>query len=83
MNPEQVKQIIEAGLPGAIAHVQGDDGVHFEAVVISASFAGQTPIKRHQVVFATLGNRMQTNEIHVLGLKTYTPEQWQTLNSTK
>lgn len=83
MNPEQVKQIIETGLPDAIAHVEGDDGVHFEAVVVSADFAGKTPIKRHQMVFATLGDRMQSNEIHALGLKTYTPEQWQTINSPK
>ena len=76
MQAEQIKQLIEAGLPGCQAIVTGDDGAHFDATVISEAFAGQSMVKQHQMVYATLGNRMEA-EIHALALRTLTPEQWQ------
>lgn len=76
MQAEQIKQLIEAGIPGCQAIVSGDDGAHFEATVISEVFAGQSMVKQHQMVYATLGNRMQA-EIHALSIRTLTPEQWQ------
>ena len=74
MNPGTIKQMIEAGLPGARAEVQGDDGVHFEALVISPAFAGKLPLARHRMVYATLGERMG-GEIHALALRTLTPDE--------
>ena len=72
MNPELIRQLIEQGLPGARADVQGADGVHFEATVVSAQFAGKMPLARHRMVYATLGERMG-GEIHALALKTLAP----------
>jgi acid stress-induced BolA-like protein IbaG/YrbA len=74
MTPETIKQLIESGLPGAEARVAGDDGTHFEAIVISADFAGKNMLAQHRMVYATLGARMGT-EIHALALRTLTPEQ--------
>ncbi|MCU0754346.1 MAG: BolA family transcriptional regulator [Xanthomonadales bacterium] len=74
MTPEQIHQLIAAGLPEAQITVRGDDGVHFEAVVVSAAFAGLPPLKRHRLVYATLGERMG-GAIHALSLKTLTPEE--------
>jgi acid stress-induced BolA-like protein IbaG/YrbA len=72
MNSETIEQLIRAGLPDAEVTVTGDDGVHFEAVVISRSFAGKTTLQRHRMVYATLGALMG-NEIHALGLRTEVP----------
>jgi acid stress-induced BolA-like protein IbaG/YrbA len=66
--------MIEAGLPGARATVNGADGVHFDAVVVSEAFVGVPTIKRHRLVYATLGSQMG-NEIHALALKTLTPQE--------
>lgn len=74
MNPDVIKHLIETGLPGAQARVQGDDGVHFEATVVFEGFAGKLPIARHRMVYATLGERMG-GEIHALALRTVTPEE--------
>ncbi|WP_240126544.1 BolA family protein [Thermomonas alba] len=74
MNAEHIRQLIESGLPGARAEVRGDDGVHFEATVIYAGFAGKLPLARHRMVYATLGKRMG-GEIHALQLKTLTPDE--------
>jgi acid stress-induced BolA-like protein IbaG/YrbA len=74
MNAETIRQLIEQGLPGARAEVHGEDGVHFEAHVVCAQFAGKLPLARHRMVYATLGERMG-GEIHALALRTQTPEE--------
>ena len=74
MNALQIQQLIEAGLPGARAEVQGEDGVHFEATVVCDAFAGKLPLARHRMVYATLGGRMG-GEIHALALRTLTPDE--------
>jgi acid stress-induced BolA-like protein IbaG/YrbA len=54
--------------------VQGEDGVHFEATVVSEAFAGKLPLARHRMVYATLGEKMG-GEIHALQLRTVTPAE--------
>ncbi len=76
MNADLIQQLIEAGLPGARAQVQGDDGVPFEATVVSEAFRGKLPLARHRMVYATLGERMG-GEIHALALRTLTPDEAQ------
>jgi len=75
MNPQEIARLIEAGLAGAKAQVRSEDNVHFEAVVISAAFAGKRRVQRHQLVYATLGAAMG-NEIHALALQVYTPDEF-------
>jgi acid stress-induced BolA-like protein IbaG/YrbA len=72
MDSATIKTLIEQGLPGARADVEGADGVHFEAVVIAEAFAGKLPLARHRLVYATLGDLMG-GAIHALSLKTLTP----------
>jgi acid stress-induced BolA-like protein IbaG/YrbA len=74
MNAETIRQLIEQGLPGARVHVEGADGVHFEAWVVSDAFRGKLPLARHRMVYATLGELMG-GAIHALALKTQTPEE--------
>lgn len=71
MTKDDIRLLIETGLPGAHVSVTGDDGRHFEAVVVSAAFAGKTPLAQHRMVYATLGDRMG-GEIHALRLTTRT-----------
>jgi len=77
MQAQDIQQLIEEQLPDARVLVQGDDGVHFEAVVVSAAFIGKSLVQQHRLVYAALGERMEREEIHALALKTYTPEAWQ------
>ena len=72
MNADTIRQLIETGLPGSRVEVQGEDGVHFEAVVVAEAFAGKLPLARHRMVYATLGEKMG-GEIHALQLRTLTP----------
>ena len=69
MNKDEIKKLIEAGLPNATVIVHGDDGQHFEAEVVCADFAGKLPLAQHRMVYATLGDKMG-RDIHALALKT-------------
>ena len=74
MDPARIQTLIETGLPGARVEVSGDDGVHFEAEIVSDAFRGKLPLARHRMVYATLGERMG-GAIHALSLRTLTPDE--------
>ena len=76
MDPEEVKKLIAAGLPGCEVTVKGD-GSHFDAIVVGEVFAGQSPVKQQQLVYATVNDYITSGQLHALSIKTYTPEQWQ------
>ncbi len=75
METEAVAKLIRQGLIGAEVRVTGD-GSHFDAVVISLDFEGQTPIKRQRLVMETVRAQIASGELHALSIKTYTPGQW-------
>jgi acid stress-induced BolA-like protein IbaG/YrbA len=75
MNAEQLQSLIAQGLSCEHLEVSGD-GRHWSAVIVSAAFEGKRPIARHQMVYATLGQRMHTDEVHALSMKTLTPSEW-------
>jgi len=80
VTPESVRLNIAQGMATEHLSVSGDDGTHFEAVIVSEVFAGKTCVQRHQLVYKTLGDRMRA-EIHALSMKTYTPQEWENSSS--
>ena len=75
LSAQQLQLYITQHLACEYIQVLGDDGTHFEAVIVSTAFVGKTMIQQHQQVYTALGDRMRS-EIHALSMKTYTPEQW-------
>jgi len=71
---QSIQTSIESGLACERVEVLGD-GQHFQALVVSAAFAGKSRIQRHQLVYAALGERMR-EEVHALSMKTLTPEEF-------
>ncbi|MBT8142655.1 MAG: BolA/IbaG family iron-sulfur metabolism protein [Gammaproteobacteria bacterium] len=80
MNKHDIQALIEIGMPEAQVEVTGDDGQHFEALVISSDFEGKRLLQRHQQVYACLGEKMG-HEIHALRLATMTPAEAQQKSS--
>ncbi len=75
MTADELKDIIAAGLPCEHIALEGD-GRHWYATIVSSAFDGKRPIQRHQRVYATLGAKIQTDEVHALSMKTWTPSEW-------
>jgi len=80
MTAEQLQALIIAGLPCTHIALEGD-GRHWYATIVSSAFEGKRLIARHQQVYATLGGRMQTDEVHALSMKTFTPAEWAAQNA--
>jgi acid stress-induced BolA-like protein IbaG/YrbA len=79
---QELQDLIGAGLSCAHLQVQGD-GRHWYATLVSAEFEGKRLIQRHQRVYATLGNRMVTDEVHALSMRTYSPTEWEKMNDAE
>jgi acid stress-induced BolA-like protein IbaG/YrbA len=79
---QELQDLIGAGLPCSHLHVQGD-GRHWYATLVSAEFEGKRLIQRHQRVYATLGNRMVTDEVHALSMRTYSPSEWEKMSDAE
>jgi len=75
LTANELKKYIINGLLCDHLEVLGDDGQHFEAVIVSPKFTGKSMVQQHQMVYQVLGDRMRT-EIHALAMRTFTPESW-------
>ena len=82
MTAQELQDLIGSGLSCAHLHVQGD-GRHWYATLVSAEFEGKRLIQRHQRVYATLGNRMVTDEVHALSMRTYSPSEWENMSDAE
>ena len=71
MTTDEVKKLIEAGIPDAVATVRDLTGTgdHFSAEVISSTFDGKSMLEMHRMVYASLGDLM-AGPIHALQLDT-------------
>ena len=72
-----IKTAIKSVIIDAQIYLFGDDGEHFEAIVISAEFEGKPLVKQHQLVMNALKTEFGSNQVHALALKTFTPEKWE------
>jgi len=75
MTADELRSTILAGLACDHCTLEGD-GRHWYATIVSSAFEGKRAIQRHQMVYATLGAKMHTDEVHALSMKTLTPAEW-------
>lgn len=77
LDTELIRKRIADALPGAEVEVKDLTGTgdHFEARVVSPSFAGLSMVQQHQAVYAPLQDLLKSGQLHALALKTSAPEQ--------
>ena len=76
MSPDDVKKLIEQGIPDSEAIISGE-GCNLSAIVISDSFEGKPMVAEQKMVFATVNNLIASGELHALGIKAYTRAEWE------
>lgn len=79
MDSETIRQLIEQGLTDAQVQVAGD-GRHFQALIVSPDFDGETLLRRHRMVYALLESHIESDVLHAISMRTLTPEQWASEN---
>jgi acid stress-induced BolA-like protein IbaG/YrbA len=79
MTPVQLKARLETLATGTQAEVNDLTGTgdHYQAVVVSPVFEGKMMIEQHRMVYKLVQSEIDSNEVHALTLKTYTPQQFQ------
>lgn len=75
MSPQEIQALIAAGIADATVRVEGDGG-KFQATVISDRFAGLSPVKKQQLVYATINSQIASGAIHAISMQTYTVAEW-------
>ncbi|AKS46230.1 Stress-induced morphogen (activity unknown) [Octadecabacter temperatus] len=72
----EIETLLRDAFPDAQITVQGDDGAHFAAEVIDASFAGKNRVQQQRAVYAALKGKMDgsNGDLHALALTTKVPE---------
>jgi len=76
MTADDIRQLIAEHL--ACEHLVVDgDGHHWYAVIVSTAFEGKRQIQRHQLVYATVREHMESEDLHALSMKTFTPDEWE------
>jgi acid stress-induced BolA-like protein IbaG/YrbA len=81
---DKIKALIESAIPGSVAYVEnpGNDGAHFEAIVVSAEFEKISLFKQHQKVMQCLKAEFE-GSVHAMRLKTFSPAAWEENNKGK
>lgn len=79
MQPDVIRDLIEAGLPESEAHVEGD-GAHFTAVVVCPAFVGKSRLQKQQMVYDTVKSQLLDGSLHALSIKAFTPDEWEALD---
>ena len=76
MQPTGIESILRAALPLDEIYAKGDDGSHFQVIVVGALFDGMSRVKKQQTVYAPLMEHIASNAIHALSIKAFTPDEW-------
>lgn len=76
MQPDEIRQLIENGIDGVTATVNGE-GSHYDAIVVGDCFEGKSMVQQQKMVYAVLNEHITSGAIHALTIKAYTPEQWE------
>jgi stress-induced morphogen len=79
MKPSQLKERLESLCPGTRAEVIDLTGTedHYQATIISPAFEGKMMIEQHRMIFQLLQAEVDSEEVHALTLKTYTPKKYE------
>ncbi len=81
MDAATVKALLQAHLQDCEIHVQGE-GSHYDITAIGVMFEGLRPVRKQQLVYAALSDHIADGSIHAVNIRTYTPEEWQGLQSS-
>jgi len=76
MDASEVKGLIESGIADSEARVQ-IEGSNCQLTVIASAFEGLSSLKKQQLVYACLNDKIASGEIHAVTMETFTPQDWE------
>ena len=74
MQTEELAQLVREHFSSGEVQVR-EEGGHYTVSVVDARFAGLSPVKCQQLVYAPLADLIADGRIHAVNIKTSTPQQ--------
>lgn len=78
LNPTQLDIYDDSQSHAGHAGARQSGGGHFYATIVSSAFEGKTLVRRHQLIYAALGDMLKT-DIHAFSIKAFTPLEFEQL----
>ncbi len=77
MTATELKSRLESLIEGTRAEVTDLTGTqdHWQAVIVSPAFVGKSRVEQHKMVFDLLKSEVESNEVHALTIRTFTPDK--------
>lgn len=76
MSPDEVHKLLAAGIDAEKIEVDGEDGRHFDVLIVSKMFEGLRPVKKQQLVYAILQDKIADGSLHAINMRTLTPAEY-------
>ena len=74
ISAQEIETLLHTRFPDATIQIQGDDGAHFQGLVIDESFRGMNRIQQQRAVMDVVKAKVDSGELHALGLTTKAPD---------
>ena len=71
----EIQTLLMQAFPDAQVAVESN-GNHFDLRIVSVAFAGLLPVKKQQLVYAAIADKIADGSMHAVNMKLFTPEQW-------
>lgn len=76
MQTSEIETLLRQSLELTELYVKGE-GSHFQVIAVGDLFEGASRVKKQQLIYAPLSEKIADGSIHALTIKAFTPEQWQ------
>ena len=76
MQNSEIEDLLKQALDVDEVHVNGD-GSHFQVIAVSDKFDGMSRVKKQQMIYAPLADKIADGTMHALSIKTFSVAQWQ------
>lgn len=76
MENQEIETLLKDKLALAEVYVSGD-GSHFQVIAVSDQFEGMSRVKKQQLIYAPLSDKIADGSVHALTIKTFSEQQWQ------
>ena len=83
ITPDEITSTLENALPGCNVNARDltGGGDHWQVIIVATQFEGKGLVDQQRMVNEALKEALESQRIHALALKTYTPEQWERLGA--
>lgn len=76
MDNQAIETLLKNALDLAEVHVSSD-GSHFQIIAVSDQFDGMSRVKKQQMIYAPLREKIADGSLHAISIKTFSEKQWQ------